>query len=63
MPLAAVAADGVVNEPELEFDQEVYPVGVSLADAAIVGVTQRLMRSQHPASPWAAPDVSACVCG
>ncbi len=30
---------------ELEFDREVYPIGVSLADAAIVGVTQRLTRS------------------
>ncbi|GFR46890.1 hypothetical protein Agub_g8533, partial [Astrephomene gubernaculifera] len=29
---------------ELEFDQEVYPVGVSLADDAIIGITQRIMR-------------------
>ncbi|GLC73770.1 hypothetical protein PLESTF_001417100 [Pleodorina starrii] len=29
---------------ELEFDQEVYPVGISLADDAIVGITQRIVR-------------------
>lgn len=31
-------------DPELEFDREVYPIGISLADAAIIGVTQRLVR-------------------
>lgn len=35
---------GGPTDMELEFDREVYPVGISLADAAIVGVTQRLMR-------------------
>lgn len=44
---------------ELEFDQEVYPIGISLADAAIVGVTQRVVRSpavigNRPAGPGAA---------
>lgn len=38
------------TEIELEFDREVYPIGVSLADASIVGVTQRVMRSQQPAA-------------
>lgn len=33
-------------DPELEFDREVYPIGISLADAAIVGVTQRMNRPQ-----------------
>jgi hypothetical protein len=32
---------------ELEFDKEVYPIGVSLADASIVGITQRLLRPQQ----------------
>ncbi|GMH38535.1 hypothetical protein BSKO_06419 [Bryopsis sp. KO-2023] len=32
-------------DPELEFDREVYPIGISLADASIIGVTQRLVRS------------------
>jgi hypothetical protein len=32
------------TEIELEFDREVYPIGVSLADASIVGVTQRVLR-------------------
>ena len=31
-------------EQELQFDREVFPIGVSLADAAIIGVTQRLRR-------------------
>ena len=26
------------TDPELEFDREVYPVGISLADVAIIGV-------------------------
>jgi hypothetical protein len=34
------------TEIELEFDREVYPIGVSLADASIVGITQRVMRPQ-----------------
>ncbi|GIL70747.1 hypothetical protein Vretifemale_1461 [Volvox reticuliferus] len=32
------------HDIELEFDQEVYPVGISLADDAIVGITQRIVR-------------------
>lgn len=39
------------TEIELEFDREVYPIGVSLADASIVGITQRVMRSQQAAAP------------
>ncbi|KXZ55895.1 hypothetical protein GPECTOR_2g1446 [Gonium pectorale] len=34
------------HDIELEFDQEVYPVGISLADDAIVGITQRIVRGQ-----------------
>lgn len=34
------------QDPELEFDQEVYPVGVSVAEVAIVGITQRTVRSK-----------------
>ncbi|GBF93019.1 hypothetical protein Rsub_05630 [Raphidocelis subcapitata] len=42
---AAIAAANVGGgDMELEFDREVYPVGVSLADASIIGVTQRLLR-------------------
>ncbi len=41
-PAAATATTG--TDIELEFDQEVYPVGISLADAAIVGATQRVVR-------------------
>ncbi|KAF8071370.1 R06F6.8 [Scenedesmus sp. PABB004] len=35
---------GGVIEMELEFDREVWPIGVSLADASLVGVTQRVLR-------------------
>lgn len=35
------------TDMELEFDREVYPVGISLADAAIIGITQRLVQG-HP---------------
>jgi hypothetical protein len=35
------------TEIELEFDKEVYPIGVSLADASIVGIMQRVMRPQQ----------------
>lgn len=34
------------QDPELEFDQEVYPVGISVAEVAIVGITQRTVRNK-----------------
>jgi hypothetical protein len=45
-PPAATSQASGGNDIELEFDQEVYPVGISLADAAIVGITQRMVRAQ-----------------
>lgn len=53
------------TEIELEFDREVYPIGVSLADASIVGVTQRVMRPQQQAAAtqvgcWSLPG-KACL--
>lgn len=54
VPAAALidsGADGSHNnDMELEFDREVYPIGVSLADASIVGVTQRMLRPQASGS-------------
>lgn len=47
-PLAAVAgARGGANatDPELEFDKEVYPLGVSLSEVSIFGIMQRMARS------------------
>ncbi|GAB4817477.1 hypothetical protein N2152v2_004523 [Parachlorella kessleri] len=41
----AAAAAANSTDPELEFDREVYPIGVSLAEVSIVGVTQRTIRS------------------
>jgi hypothetical protein len=40
----------VLPDPELQFDPEVFPVGISLADAAIIGMTQRLKRGTTTAS-------------
>lgn len=37
-------------DPELQFDPEVFPVGISLADAAIIGMTQRLKRGTSTAT-------------
>ena len=40
-PLSPATRDsmgfGASTDPELEFDQEVYPIGISLSDVAILG--------------------------
>ncbi|KAH7624062.1 hypothetical protein Ndes2526B_g01314 [Nannochloris sp. 'desiccata'] len=43
----AASARGGANatDPELEFDKEVYPLGISLAEVSIVGMMQRTARS------------------
>jgi hypothetical protein len=46
--LPIVPPGGGTTEVELEFDAEVTPIGVSLADASIVGIRQRVLRA--PAS-------------
>lgn len=46
MSAAAAAAATNSTDPELEFDREVYPIGVSLAEVSIIGVMQRSVRSQ-----------------
>ena len=40
-PLLASAASAAhcATDPELEFDREVYPIGVSLSEVSIVGMT------------------------
>lgn len=51
---------------ELEFDREVYPVGISLADAAIVGITQRVFRglaAYVPLSPGSSTFYGSSGCG
>lgn len=42
--MSANSGLSTVQDPELEFDREVYPIGISLADASIIGVTQRMAR-------------------
>lgn len=44
---SAASARGGANatDPELEFDEEVYPLGISLAEVSIVGMMQRTARS------------------
>ena len=36
-PHAREANARASTDPELEFDREVYPIGISLADVAIIG--------------------------
>lgn len=45
----AASARGGANatDPELEFDKEVYPLGISLAEVSIVGIMQRTARSSR----------------
>jgi hypothetical protein len=46
-PASAAAAD---VDPELEFDREVWPLGVSAAEVSVLGVTQRAQRGGGGAS-------------
>ncbi|PRW44970.1 RAB6A-GEF complex partner 1-like isoform A [Chlorella sorokiniana] len=57
--LAAAAAAAASNstDPELEFDREVYPIGVSLTEVSIIGVMQRVVRS--PVFP---PEAAQSLC-
>jgi hypothetical protein len=52
---SSASARGGANatDPELEFDKEVYPLGISLAEVSIVGMMQRTARSGSfpPKSP------------
>eukprot|EP01025_Chloroclados_australasicus_P021160 TRINITY_DN22203_c0_g1_i1.p1 TRINITY_DN22203_c0_g1~~TRINITY_DN22203_c0_g1_i1.p1 ORF type:complete len:1189 (-),score=213.62 TRINITY_DN22203_c0_g1_i1:1664-5230(-) len=41
---AKLGGHGAEVEPELEFDREVYPVGISVSDSSIIGITQRMSR-------------------
>lgn len=41
----AAGAPHMHLDQELQFDREVFPIGVSLADAAIIGMSQRLHRA------------------
>lgn len=43
--ISTYSGQSTVQDPELEFDREVYPIGISLADASIIGVTQRMARA------------------
>ena len=39
------------TDPELEFDREVYPIGISLAEVAVIGAPQPLHPSLFPMPP------------
>lgn len=49
-PSTREAMSTISTDPELEFDREVYPIGISIAEVAIIGVTQRVARSQQLAA-------------
>jgi hypothetical protein len=38
---------GASTDPELEFDREVYPIGISLSDVAILGEAAGLLQFGH----------------
>lgn len=46
-PRSAAASRSL--DPELEFDKEVYPIGISLAEVAIIGVLLQNCLAEHTA--------------
>ena len=36
-PLSPGPAQSLAEDPELEFDREVYPIGISLSDVSVIG--------------------------
>ncbi len=48
----ATHSPSATQDPELEFDKEVYPIGISFAEVAIVGITQRTVRSAAAADVY-----------
>ena len=36
-PLSPGLAQSLAEDPELEFDREVYPIGISLSDVSVIG--------------------------
>lgn len=47
--LASAGTQGQATDPELEFDKEVYPIGISFSEVAIIGITQRVVRGHSAA--------------
>jgi hypothetical protein len=52
---------GASTDPELEFDQEVYPIGISLSDVAILGETRRPQPPEHAPLPADGLACGACM--
>ena len=53
-PLLASAASTThyATDPELEFDREVYPIGVSLSEVSIVGKPCLNMKAENLKREW-----------
>lgn len=49
------------NDPELDFDPDVYPVGISLSHLSIVGVMQRTIRAHYSAEPGISLEGPPCT--
>lgn len=43
--LLSEGTDRIMVDPELEFDKEVFPIGISLTDVSVVGVMHRTVRN------------------
>ena len=48
-PSTRGAMSNISTDPELEFDREVYPIGISIAEVAIIG--KQLSYCAHPSRP------------
>ena len=48
-PSTGGAMSNISTDPELEFDREVYPIGISIAEVAIIG--EQLNHCGHPFRP------------
>ena len=56
-PLSPTTRDSMTahsTDPELEFDREVYPIGISVAEVAIIGQSA-LFPSHHKAARSSQP--------
>ena len=62
-PLSPATRDsmgfGASTDPELEFDQEVYPIGISLSDVAILGEPASSLPPKHALRPTGVPACGA----
>lgn len=61
---AAAEAAHYMTDPELEFDREVYPISISLAEVSIIGTLPSLppWKLHHSCRSLSKFEVAACQC-